>query len=47
VIENCAHPDYRPALRDYYRRALDGAPGRHTPHLLEEAFGWHRRYGHM
>lgn len=45
VIENCAHPDYRSALRDYYRRALDGAQGRHTPHLLEEAFGWHLRFG--
>ena len=21
IIENCAHPDYRPMLRDYYRRA--------------------------
>lgn len=44
IIENCAHPDYRPALRDYYRRALDGASGRHTPHLLDEAFAWHTRY---
>ena len=44
IIENCAHPDFRPALRDYYRRALDGAPGKQTPHLLEEAFSWHLRY---
>jgi succinyl-CoA:acetate CoA-transferase len=43
VIENCAHPDYRPALRDYLRRALDSGPGRHTPHLLQEAFAWHLR----
>src|SRR5574343_1480028 len=34
VIEHCAHPDFRPALRDYYHRALQEAPGRHTPHIL-------------
>lgn len=44
VIENCAHPDYRPALRDYLARATTGAPGRHTPHLLDEAFAWHSQY---
>nr|WP_295075510.1 acetyl-CoA hydrolase/transferase family protein [uncultured Roseateles sp.] len=44
VIENCAHPDFKPALRDYVRRAAEGAPGLHTPHLLDEAFSWHTRY---
>jgi len=44
IIEKCAHPDYRPALQDYYRRALNLSPGKHTPHLLEEAFAWHLRY---
>ena len=43
VIENCAHPDFQPALRDYYRRALDQSPGKHTPHLLQEVFDWHLR----
>jgi succinyl-CoA:acetate CoA-transferase len=41
VIENCAHPDFKPALQDYFRRALDRSPGKHTPHLLREAFDWH------
>jgi len=41
VIENCAHPDFRPALHDYFLRALDQSPGKHTPHLLREAFAWH------
>jgi succinyl-CoA:acetate CoA-transferase len=41
VIENCAHPDFKPALRDYYRRSLELSPGKHTPHLLQEAFAWH------
>ncbi|MGC8498586.1 MAG: acetyl-CoA hydrolase/transferase C-terminal domain-containing protein, partial [Acidimicrobiales bacterium] len=43
IIENCAHPDYRNALRDYVDRA--GAHGGgHTPHLLGEALSWHERY---
>jgi len=41
IIENCAHPDFKPALRDYFRRALERSPGKHTPHRLEEAFAWH------
>jgi len=44
VIENCAHPDFRPALRDYYKRALNQAAGKQTPHLLDEALSWHLRY---
>ena len=50
IIERCAHPGYRPALRDYVARAALHAPGQHTPHLLDEAFSWHTRYlreGHM
>jgi succinyl-CoA:acetate CoA-transferase len=38
VIENCAHPDYKPALLEYFNRALEHSPGRHTPHLLDQAF---------
>jgi len=44
VIENCAHPDFRPALRDYVARAERGAPGLHTPHLLDESLSWHSRF---
>jgi succinyl-CoA:acetate CoA-transferase len=44
LIDNCAHPDYRPLLEDYFDRALSGAFGRHTPHLLAEALSWHERY---
>ncbi|NTU80656.1 MAG: acetyl-CoA hydrolase/transferase family protein [Chloroflexales bacterium] len=46
IIERCAHPDVRPALWDYYRRAVSGAQGRHTPHLLDEALSWHQSYLH-
>ncbi|WP_432696633.1 acetyl-CoA hydrolase/transferase family protein [Marinobacterium sp. YM272] len=44
IINNCAHPDFRPALMDYYERALHSGRGMHTPHLLEEALSWHVRY---
>jgi len=44
VIENCAHPYFKPALLDYYERALRDSPGKHTPHLLSEAFLWHRHF---
>lgn len=44
VIEHCAHPDFRPALREYSARALRESPGQHTPHLLEEAFGFLARH---
>lgn len=50
IIENCSHPDYRPALRDYLNRAERLSFGKHTPHLLTEALSWHARYlrtGHM
>lgn len=42
IIENCAHPDYRAQLRDYYDRAV--LRGGQTPHVLEEALSWHERY---
>ncbi|MGZ4649863.1 MAG: acetyl-CoA hydrolase/transferase family protein [Kineosporiaceae bacterium] len=44
IIQNCAHPDYRPLLEDYVARAQRGSLGQHTPHLLSEALGWHTRY---
>lgn len=43
VIQNCAHPDYRDVLRDYYERAL-AKHGGHEPHDLDEAFMLHRRF---
>jgi len=42
IIENCAHPDYRPQLRAYLAEALQG--GGQTPHVLEKALSWHARY---
>lgn len=37
IIENCAHPTYRPLLRDY----LAMGKGGQTPHTLAAAFAFH------
>jgi acyl-CoA hydrolase len=37
IIENCAHPDYRPLLRRY----VELTPQGHTPHSLEKAYAFH------
>lgn len=39
IIENCAHPEYRQQLWDYFNAAKKR--GGHTPHMLEHALGWH------
>jgi succinyl-CoA:acetate CoA-transferase len=44
IIEKCAHPDYRPMLADYYRRAREGSYGLHAPSLSSEALSWHQRF---
>lgn len=40
VIEKCAHPTYKPALDEYFDRSMHYSPGRHTPHILDEAFSF-------
>jgi len=44
IIENCAHPNFKDALKDYYKEALEHSPGKQTPHLLHDALSWHTRY---
>ncbi|GGE98623.1 acetyl-CoA hydrolase [Aliidongia dinghuensis] len=44
IIENCAHPTYRPALTDYFKRAQRGSYGQQSPTLLDEALSWHQRF---
>jgi succinyl-CoA:acetate CoA-transferase len=44
IIEKCSNPDYKPMLLDYLSRAERLSYGRHTPHLLSESLGWHKRY---
>lgn len=40
IIENCAHPDYRPLLREYLKLGRGGQ----TPHSLEAAFAFHTAF---
>ena len=44
MIANCAHPDYRAPLQDYYDRALRNPYGGQAPTLLTEALSWHQRF---
>ncbi len=44
IINNCAHPSYRPLLLDYYRRAKRTSTGLHAPCMLDEALAWHERF---
>lgn len=45
IIEKCAAPDFKPLLLDYYERAFARpSMGRHSPHILQEAFQFHTRY---
>ena len=44
VIENCAAPDFKPLLKDYFDRASRNPNGQHTPHMLSEAHAFHERF---
>jgi succinyl-CoA:acetate CoA-transferase len=44
IIENCAAPEYKAQLLDYYNRAESTSYGKHTPHLLTESLSWHHRF---
>ena len=44
IIENCAHPDYRPMLQEYYEHALTVCNGMQTPHDLRQSLSWHIRF---
>ncbi|WP_291636809.1 acetyl-CoA hydrolase/transferase family protein [Clostridium sp.] len=43
IINNCAHPDYRPQLLEYFEKA-ESCGGKHTPHVLCDALSWHVRF---
>ncbi|MGC9157493.1 MAG: acetyl-CoA hydrolase/transferase family protein [Terracidiphilus sp.] len=44
IIENCANPEYKSLLLDYFHRAEQTALGKHTPHMLSESLSWHNRF---
>ena len=44
IIENCSHPDYRDALREYFDEAVSLCGPCQTPHNLDKALSWHTRF---
>ena len=44
IINNCAHPNYRKQLWDYYNSAVDKCGPCHTPHDLVNSLSWYQRY---
>jgi succinyl-CoA:acetate CoA-transferase len=44
LIENCAHPSYRPQLRAYFSAACAECGMAQTPHLPDSCFSFHRRF---
>ena len=43
IIDCCAHPTYRPMLKEYLDKAVKSS-NKHQPHLLREALSWHNKY---
>src|SRR3546814_3782884 len=43
IMGKCAHPDFRPMLKEYFRRAMAGSYGLQSPMLPGEALAWHER----
>lgn len=44
LIEHCAHPSYRPMLREYLETARAQTYGGHIPVDLRRALSWHQRF---
>ncbi|SJZ50590.1 acetyl-CoA hydrolase/transferase family protein [Garciella nitratireducens] len=44
IIENCTHPDYKEPLLEYYHDVMKNCIYKHTPHSLEKALSWHKRF---
>lgn len=44
IINNCTTGEYKDMLMDYFVRSISSSKYKHTPHMLEEAFSWHRRF---
>jgi succinyl-CoA:acetate CoA-transferase len=42
IIDRCAHPEFRPLLKEYFERAMSQMGG-HEPQLLDDPFPFHRK----
>ena len=40
IIQNCAHPRFTPALEAYFDAAMHHSTGKHTPHLMDQAYSF-------
>lgn len=38
IIENCAHPKFKPQLKKYYEESISGNIFKHTPHQMSKVF---------
>lgn len=38
IIENCAHPKFKPQLKKYYEESINGNAFKHTPHQMNKVF---------
>jgi len=44
IIDRCAHPEYRPLLKEYLEFGLKNAPSKHTPTMLDHCFDMHKQF---
>lgn len=44
IINNCAHPGYRPLLMEYYEESLAKTKNQHTPHIIGRSHDFHVRF---
>ncbi|ARW49317.1 Succinyl-CoA:acetate CoA-transferase [Acetobacter pasteurianus] len=44
IIDNCAHPTFRPHLQEYFDYARQHSFGQHIPQSLSAALTWHEHY---
>ena len=44
IINNCAHPDFKDLLMEYYQEALKETKGAHTPHIIGKCHDFHKRF---
>lgn len=44
IIENCTCGNYKEMLKSYYKRAFEESKYKHTPHIINEALSWHKRF---
>jgi succinyl-CoA:acetate CoA-transferase len=44
IINNCAHPDYKEKLLNYFNLAIKECGNAQTPHILDKCFSFHNKF---